>query len=414
MVRRFRNEGAIVNIEQHATVVHPAVIVGASHFGLAIAHELQKRGLSVPVLEAADRIAASWRRRHPRMRLNTHRLLSSLPGLRMPRGAGAFPSRDDVVRYLEAYEWLIERPVEYRTRVDRIDLVDGHWRLETSRGPVHAREVIVATGRERVPHMPAWPGRESFGGEIRSAADLGDVTRYAGRRVLVVGAGTSGSDVLNHLAGVNTREVWVSVRHGPGVLPTRIGGVPLQLLSPLMVPLPARLLDAAFALTERLAFGNLRRFGLPRHPDGTATRLARDGVGPAFDLGFVAALKAGRIAAVPAVRAFCGRMVELVDGRRLAPDVVICATGYRPGLESMVGHLGVLDSRGIPHTLDRAGSSPLPGLRFAGMAPQLTGQFAAARREAAAIARDIVRRQRAPARKPMPRLRLPRLARMAH
>ncbi len=388
------SEDEIVNTQHPSAVIHPAVIIGAGHFGLAIAHELQKRGVSVPILDAADRVASAWRQRHPQLRLNTHRLLSSLPGLRMPRGVGAFPSRDDVVRYLEAYEWRIDRPIEYRTHVQRIEPDGDHWRVETGRGPVLAEEVIVATGRERVGYIPDWPGKDGFRGELRSAADLGDVSRYAGKRVLVVGCGTSGSDALNHLARVDTRELLVSVRHGPAVLPTRLLGLPIQLPSPLMTLLPARMLDAVFRLTQRLVFGDLRRHGLDGHPDGAATRLIREGVGPAFDLGFVAALKAGRLRAVPTVQGFDGVQVLLADGSRVQPDVVICATGYRPGLESMVGHLGVLDERGVPRTFGRAGQSPLPGLRFVGMTPRLSGQFLAARGEAKAVARELTSRQR--------------------
>ena len=388
------SEEEIVNTQHPSEVIHPAVIIGAGHFGLAIAHELQKRGLSVPVLDAADRVAAAWRHRHPQLRLNTHRLLSSLPGLRMPRRVGAFPSRDDVVRYLEAYEWRIDRPVEYRTRVRRIEPEGDHWRVETERGTVLAEEVIVATGRERVPYIPDWAGRDGFTGELGSAADIGNVSRYAGKRVLVVGCGTSGSDVLNHLAQVDTRELLVSVRHGPAVLPTRLLGLPIQLPSPLMTLLPPRVLDAVFRFTQRLVFGDLRKRGLPSHPDGAATRLLREGVGPAFDQGFVAALKAGRIRAVPPVQGFDGAQVVLADGSRVEADVVICATGYRPGLESMVGHLGVLDGRGIPRTFGQAGGSALPGLRFAGMTPRLTGQFLTARSEARAITRELTNRQR--------------------
>lgn len=374
-------------------VVYPAVIIGAGHSGLAIAHELQRRGLSVPVLDAADRVAASWRRRHPQLRLNTHRLLSSLPGQPMPRDTGAFPSRDDVVRYLETYESRLQRPVSYRTRVRRIEPLDGHWRVDTARGPVFAEEVIVATGRERVAYIPDWPGKATYTGELRSAADLGDVGRYAGKRVLVVGCGTSGSDALNHLARIDTRELLVSVRHGPAVLPTRLCGLPIQLPSPLMMLLPARLLDAMFRLTQRLVFGDLRRHGLRSHPAGAATRLVRDGVGPAFDLGFAQALRAGRLRALAPVSGFDGDRVLLADGSCVHPEVVICATGYRAGLESLVGHLGVLDHRGVPCTLDQGGRSALPGLRFAGMTPQLSGQFLSARREARVIAGELASRQ---------------------
>ena len=67
----------------------------------------------------------------------------------------------------------------------------------------------------------------------------------------------------------------------------------------------------------------------------------------------------------------CG--VRLVNGRRLAPDTVICATGYLHGLESLVGHLGVLDDRGLPRL---SGETPAaPGLWFIGFTarPSLIG-----------------------------------------
>lgn len=367
-------------------IVHPVVIVGAGLSGLAIAHELQRRGVSARVLDSAERIAEAWRRRHPQLRLNTHRWLSYLPGLRMPAGVGAFPARDDVVAYLEAYARELVPPVECGVHVERLDPEDDHWCLTTSGGARRAWTVIIATGRERVPRIPDWPGRDGFTGEIIPAAALGDVRRYAGRRVLVVGAGTSGSDVLNHLVDAGTAELHVSVRHGPSVLPTRVAGVPIQLLSPLMGILPTRLLDGLFAVTERVLLGDLRRHGLPRHPDGAATRLARDGVGPAFDLGFVDAIKRGRLGVVPAVAGFAGDRVELDGGGVLYPDMVICATGYHPALEPLVGHLGILDDQGLPRCLDATGRCPRRGLRFAGMTPTLTGYFSLARREARTIA----------------------------
>ena len=79
------------------------VVIGAGPAGLASAAELRRRGVPVIVLERAEAVAASWRGRYDRLRLNSSRWLSTLPGMRWPRGTGVFPGRDDVVRYLEAY-----------------------------------------------------------------------------------------------------------------------------------------------------------------------------------------------------------------------------------------------------------------------------------------------------------------------
>lgn len=209
------------------------------------------------IIDASDKPAAPWRGRHDELRLNTHRLISHLPGMRIPRRFGAFPSRDDMVRYLEDYEQFLDVPIYRNVHVKRIDPIRHGWQLTESDGIWRARNVIIATGHERVPVIPAWPGRNQFTGELVHAAHFGQVDRFLDKRVLVVGAGNSGTDVLNHLLRIRTNALWVSVRNGPAVLPTRVLGMPLQLLSPLMAPLPAWVVDILMAATERLFLGNL-------------------------------------------------------------------------------------------------------------------------------------------------------------
>ena len=81
---------------------------------------------------------------------------------------------------------------------------------------------------EKYPHLPDWPGRDSFNGKILHAAALGDIRPYARRDILVIGAGNSGTDVLNHLSRIATGKVWVSLRHGSTIMPTRLFGYTLS------------------------------------------------------------------------------------------------------------------------------------------------------------------------------------------
>lgn len=109
-----------------------------------------------------------------------------------------------------------------------------------------------------------------------------------------------------------------------------------------------------------------------------------------MDDGFVEALKSGRATVVPVVERFEDSGVVLTDGRTLYPEAVICATGYRPGLEAMVGHLDVPDGCGIPRRRGPgAHNEACPGLWFIGMWPRLEGTFHAARMESRGIARKI-------------------------
>ena len=365
------------------------IVIGAGLSGLAAARELTLRNVPVTILDAGERVADPWRNRHPLLRLNIHRHFAALPGAPMTRRNGTFVRRDSVVDYLQCYASDLDVPIIFGASVSGIQKAETGWRVATASQDYLCKHLIVATGRDRVPHIPDWQGMEGFTGEILHAADLGDITRFNNKRVLVVGAGNSGSDVLNHLARHAPAKVWISVRHGPAIVPNRVFGFPLHRLARVFAALPALLLDPAFRITQRLLLGNLTRYGLKSHPDGGGTRLLRDGIAFAIDDGFAAAIRKRRFQVVREVTGFNRDRVLLSDGSACTPDTVICATGYRTGLESLFGAHGVLDANGQPiHPMGEA--NPLnPGLWFTGFKPLFTGYFDAAGIAANRIAEGI-------------------------
>jgi cation diffusion facilitator CzcD-associated flavoprotein CzcO len=373
----------------------PVIVIGAGAAGLAMADALAKRGIAYAVLEKEAHLAEPWRQRHAHLTLNTHRDLSILPGFKYPAGTVSYPRKDVVVRYLEAFAAERGLRIEFGIAVSRVEprKDGGGWTVHTSAGPRRASNVVVATGRDRLPWVPDWPGMATFSGRIIHAADFGTAAAYAGKSILVIGAGNSGFDVLNHLARVKTGPMWLSVRSGPAVLPKRIGNLAVNRFGNLMAHLPLPIADAAISATQRLAFGDLTRHGLPRPVTGGATRLQKHQVAISVDEGAVAAIKAGRITIVAAAERFEGSAVVLADGTRIAPEIVIAATGYRTGLEEMVGALGVLDGTGVPRA---TGAEPTgqAGLWFIGMRPSIVSNFHAATRQARAIATRVQKASR--------------------
>jgi putative flavoprotein involved in K+ transport len=370
------------------------VVVGAGPCGLAAAAALGRVGGPPLVLERAPVVGSSWRGRYDTLRLNTIRWMSHLPGYRMPRRHGDYPTRDQLIEYLEEYARRHALRIQFDTTVERIDRDGGGWRLATSSGPLAAARVVVATGYDRVPKMPDWPGRESFTGQLVHAGEYRSAAPYRGRDVLVVGAGNTGTEIAHYLLEGGATRVRVSMRTPPNISLRKWLAMPLNPSAVMLEQMPPKLADRLSQQTQRLIFGDLSPYGLPRAPQGMITTVLERGVAPAIDDGFVAALKQGRIELVPVVERFEGADVVLSGGLRIRPDAVIAATGYARGLEPLVGHLGVLRADGLPVAPAGQPNADTPGLYFIGYLPVPSGQLRQARIQAMRLARTVARERR--------------------
>jgi putative flavoprotein involved in K+ transport len=343
-----------------------AVIIGAGPSGLATAAQLARRGIPTVVLERGDAVAFSWRGRYDRLRLNSSRWFSQLPGARYGRATGAFPARDDVVRYLEDYAERHELDVRLRTSAERIDRDGDGFVVRTSAGDLAAAHVVVATGYARAGRIPAWPGRERFGGTLLHAADYRNPAPFRDREVLVVGAGCSGMEIAYDVATGGARRVRLAVRTPPNILVRNPVG---PAFARALAKLPPRRADAVARFVRHKELGDLTAYGLPVPEEGVFSRLRRLSVAPAIvDHEWIDAIKEGRVEVVAGVEALDESGVRLADGTRIEPDAVVAATGYSCDLESLVGHLDVLDGRGVPRV--HGGEAVAPGLRFVGYYPR--------------------------------------------
>jgi putative flavoprotein involved in K+ transport len=372
-------------------------IVGGGPAGLGVAGALRRRRLDAVVFERSD-VGQSWRGRYDSMKLNTVRWMSGLPGMRVPRKSGRWPSRDDYVAYLERYADQNRLEVRRGVEVQRVDRDDGAYRLRTSDGTASARYVVVAAGYDHEPRMPDWPGREGFEGELIHAASYRNPAPFAGKHVLVVGIGNTGSEVAVDLLDGGASRVSVSMRTPPNFMRLDIFGMPgtpFAWYGARLSDLGAvRLADWLAYRLQRHFWGDTEEFGLPRAPWGIATEKKVKGLGPVADRGFIDALKQRQLELVPALQAFEGAEAILEDGRRLRPDAVIAATGYGRGLEPLVGHLGVLLPSGKPAVLGAETHPRAPRLYFNGYSHPMPGVLTALNRSSRKIAAAIARSRR--------------------
>lgn len=394
------------------------IVVGSGPAGLATAAELRRRGVGVTVLERGDRLGAAWAGRYDGLRFNTSRWLSALPGAPFPKDFGWFPTRDQYVTYLDDYAARHGVTVRTGTTVTRLDpdvdprgdrVVDPHgdpdvdhdrrrarsadsdvdpappgWRLSTTGDTLGARHVVVATGVMHTPNLPAWATGTTYRGSVVHTADYRNPRAYRGRRVLVVGAGSSGLEIARELAEGGAAAVLVAVRTPPNLLPRESGGLPFDLPVPIFLGLPEPLVDAMLRQVQRKFWGDLSEHGLPPATQGAISGLRERGAGTAIvDRATVDAVRDGSIRVVAGVEALDETGARLADGGRVEVDDVVLATGFGTGLEPVAGHLGVLGERGMPLVTD--GGEAAPGLRFVGYVfrPGLTGYVGRLARRAA-------------------------------
>ena len=362
------------------------LVIGAGPAGLAVAAELTRAGRRPVLLERAERPGASWLARYDNLRLNTTRWWSQLPGMPLPREYGTWVRAADYAKYLDSYARHHALEIRFGVSAHRVTADEAGWTVESSAGSMHASNVVVATGYDRAPFVPPWRGRETFAGLLLHSSEYRNARPFAGQDVLVVGPGNSGTDIAVDLVRGGAAKVWLSIRTPPQIVPRTVGRIPTHTFAVAARRLPAWVGDSIVRFLQTVVHGDLSRYGLPRAGGALSVQFARGDVVPVIDAAFVREVKRRTVTVVAAVDALAGAGVLLADGSDLKPDVVIAATGYRRGLESLVGHLGVLDDRGRPVARE------LPGLFFAGYSNPLSGNLRELGTEARSIARELAER----------------------
>ena len=370
--------------------IHEVIIIGAGPAGLAAAGALQSINVPFLVLEQEDDLAHSWRNHYDRLHLHTVKQHSALPHLPFPKHVGRYPSRAEVVAYLESYAEHFGIAPQFGQMVIAARRRADMWEVKTENDRFLAQSLIIATGYNNEPVIPDFPGLFDFSGSVLHSSIYKNGKTFAGKNVLVVGSGNSGAEIAIDLHEHGAKP-WLVVRSPIHVIPRDVLGSPTQVTSILFSYLPIWLADTISNLMMRLVVGDLSRYGIRRPEIGPNRQIAEQGRIPMLDIGTVDLIKQGKIQVAPGVKSVSEGEVTFVGGSSLPFDAIILATGYRAGLDRFLEDADMLtDMRGYPRWHGR--ESAIPGLFFLGFRNPSTGMLREINIEARRIAHVIASR----------------------
>jgi len=312
------------------------LVIGAGSSGLAAAKNLRERGIVVDVVEREERIGGNWNIEGSASRVyeSTHMISSKpftqFPDFPMPDDAPDYLHHTEVLAYLERYaaHFGLTEVVELATTVERvIPLPRGFDVTVTAADGTRSHRrygrLVVANGHNWFPKWPAYPGQDDFTGQLLHSADYRSGDQLAGKRVVVVGAGNTGCDIVVE-AAQRARAAYHSTRRAYWYAPKYALGRPTDQISDAIfaLRLPLRLTQALFQATARLVVGRYERFGLPT-PDHRFLETH-----PIVNQQLLYHVGHGAITPTPDIDHFDGDEVVFTDGSRVTADLVLFATGY--------------------------------------------------------------------------------------
>ncbi len=363
------------------------VIIGGGPAGLATSACLRRAGVPFLMLERSDRVGSAWHQRYDRLHLHTAKQHSALPYMRFPKDCPRFPSRLQVIEYLEGYARRFELRARFGEEVTSVRREGNRWETFTHTRRYASNRVVVATGYNGMSHLPSWPGQDAFKGAILHSSRYRNGRPFHGQRVLIIGMGNTGAEIAIDLCE-HGAEVCISIRRPVNVIPRDFLGMAFQMTRIALSWLPTNVEDRIGRAVSLWAFGDLSRFGLPFPVYGPATQVERYCRVPVIDVGTIDLIKRHAISVVPGVNRLTQDGVVFVNGTERAFDAVILATGYDTGLDQLLEDCElVCDQKCIPLWLARETS--LRGLYFVGFSNPYNGILREISFEAKRVARHI-------------------------
>lgn len=309
-------------------------LIGAGPMGLAAAKVLQEQGIAFQGFELHSDVGGLWDIDAPRStmyetaHLISSKIMTEFTDFPMKDEVAEYPSHREMARYFRDFagHFDLHRRYTFNAEVTKVEPLGENgkgwlvsWRdAEGDHSKVFAG-VLIANGTLSEPNVPTFKG--DFSGELIHACDYRSPSQFAGKRVLVVGAGNSGCDIavdaIHHGQSCD-----LSMRRGYYFVPKYVFGKPADTMGG-AIRLPMWLKRKIDGFLLKWFVGNPQKYGFPKpdyklyesHPVVNSLVLYHAGHGD--------------LSIRPDIDHFEGQTVHFTDGTAADYDMVLTATGYK-------------------------------------------------------------------------------------
>lgn len=408
---RLSTSGPFKDLKKYPRVA----ILGAGFSGLTAAKSLWEEGIDPVVFEQSTEIGGLWNYHeeapdgggpaYRSLRTNTSQQVSAFSDHPFPEDTPDFPTRAEVLQYLHSYaeRFNLRRWIRLNTQVEAVEPASGGWEVHSRSEGRLTREafdaVIVANGRCRYPRVPSFSGAERYQGNISHSLSYKGPEEYAGRNVLIIGAGSSAADLSVEIS-LMARQVYVSMLRGAWFIPHYLDGRPLDhnnspLTNQLATFLPEQLKKRLFQQALQRAYQ-----GMGMTESLTGLRLPTPSLDPRLDrvtitTAFLMRVADGAILIKPGVAHLEARDIVFADGTHAPVDHIVCCTGYQLRFPFFDESWLKLDEHGVA-LYKHVFHPEQPSLAFIGMCTVAGPVFPLAEMQARWIARVFSGQTRLP------------------
>lgn len=206
-----------------AKEIYDCIVIGGGQAGLACGYYLRRTDLNYLIVDAHKKCGGSWPDVWEGLHLFSAAQHSSLPGWLMPKTENEYPTKEEALQYLCDYEKRYDLPVKRGMKVITVDKKDGVFELQTaSKKVLKTKSLIAATGKQQSPFIPSVKGVDTFKGLQLHSASFNRAEELANKKVLIVGEGNSGAQILAQVSKV--AETHWAVKQRPEFLPDDVDG----------------------------------------------------------------------------------------------------------------------------------------------------------------------------------------------